>query len=235
MNAVERSESAAAQSSIDGGLRAARDKDKALSTARVAPFPDDYLKRTHSLYSSEVLCEVVLLGEEREQIEAQLNWTPRHGDSDDEFEGGEQEHSGEDDWLPSNKGRPTHMHVRGAPDAETEQMDAPSPSEPIPDLMAWLQCVMHVSSPGRLWGCWCGTQPYAPFRVVRRHIRQAHGGIIDPPSPVAAASHGHDSSDLLAEDACVPSALQQPIAMRSNVRVQLPPPLELKGRRVRTQ
>ena len=180
---------------------------------------------------------MVLLGEEREQIAAQLNWTPsEHSDSDDELEGEEEENAGDDDWLPSNKSKP--LHARGAPMSEADSIGdeqaADTDAERGPDLMSWLQCVLHSSSPDRMWGCWCGMQPYATFRVVRRHIREAHAGIVDPPSPVAAPTRGLDSSGQSAEDASGPSGLLQPTAMRSNVRVQLPPP-PMQGRQVRTQ
>lgn len=181
-----------------------------------------------------MLCEVVLLGEEREQIEAQLNWTPSaNSDSDSEGEGEEEENAGDDDWLPSNKSKP--LHARGAPMSEADSIgdDQAADADRGPDLMTWLQCVMHSSSPDRMWGCWCGMQPYAAFRVVRRHIREAHAGILDPPSPVAASTRGPGSGEL-AEDASGLNVLLQTTAMRSNVRVQLPPPPML-GRQVRTQ
>ena len=219
--------------SKDGGLGAAPHADEAPTISRAAPLLIKPPQRTYSLFSPDVLCEVVLLGEEREQIAAQLNWTPSaNSDSDAELEGEEEENVGDDDWLPSNKSK--RLHVRGAPMSEADSDSIGNDAEISPDLMAWLQCVMHSSSPDRMWGCWCGLQPYAAFRVVRRHIREAHAGIFDPPSPLAASGRGPGSSDRLAEDASGPNVLLQPTAMRSNVRVQLPPP-PMPGRQVRTQ
>ena len=233
------SSTSAAVAATHGGVGVPPHEDEAATTARAVSLPTKPPQRIFSLFSPDVLCEVVLLGEEREQIAAQLNWTPSaNSDSDGEGEGEEEDDAGDDNWLPSNKGKASR--ARGAPmsdadpDSIGDEQAADADHERGLDLMSWLQCVLHSSSPDRMWGCWCGTQPYATFRVVRRHIREAHAGIVDPPSPVAASSCGPGRSDQLAEDASGTNALLQPTAMRSNVRVQLPPPL-MQGRQVRTQ
>ena len=197
------------------------------------PLPADYLQQAHSLYSSGVLCEVVLLGEERAQIAAELNWMPEDDDGDSDEE--EEADGDEDEWLPSGAKRLKQLqHPESNEEAASAQpADAaalsppPSPSarhrSPL-DLLPWLYCAMLPSSADRVWSCWCGLQPCDSFRVVRRHIREVHGGISDPPSPEIA-----DGPD----DSSAGSSLLLPhsAAMRPNVRVQLsPPPAQLEGR-----
>jgi len=193
----------------------------------------DYLQHAHSLYSSGVLCEVVLLGEERAQIAAELNWMPEDDDGDSDEE--EEADGDEDEWLPSGEKRLKQLQPESneeaaastQPDAAAALSPLPSPSarhrSPL-DLLPWLHCAMLPSSADRVWGCWCGLQPWDFFRVVRRHIREVHGGINDPPSP--------EPTDCC-EDGAAGSSLLLPhsAAMRPNVRVQLsPPPAQLNGR-----